>query len=123
MEKALHTIIKEDANEETVEFYKKYLKLLYKINKYKELINEAINMHFQFPQMEYPLEWICKVYSEEVTKERSAFSSFQDKIDDYVVKLQNLNGSSGLALLAKAAHLYQLSQYLEALDHLKNGIY
>lgn len=55
LESILHSIIKEGDISNKHEYYKKYLRVLYKLDKLSLLLIEAAKMHEFFPQDIYPL--------------------------------------------------------------------
>ncbi|XP_046996555.1 tetratricopeptide repeat protein 37 [Schistocerca americana] len=122
LEDALSLILQDDLEEEKEDYYKKYLKLLYKCKKYKELMNEAINMHLLYKKMEYPLEWICKCYSEATVHCLQSVNHVNSCIEDYITRLLALNQNSGLALLAKGAKLFNDGSFTDACEVLKQVV-
>lgn len=80
-------------------------------------------MHSLFPNVEYPLEWICKVYSESVLDKSRDMDIFEDKMQDYCNKLLNLNKNSSMAVLAKGAQFFKTKAVVEARDALVEGMY
>lgn len=63
LETVLLSIVKDESSVNRHEYYKRYLRLLYKLEKYNELLSEAIKMHGIFNQDIYPLgiETLCQM--------------------------------------------------------------
>lgn len=57
--------------------FKAYLKLLYKMQRIENLLQESCRMSNQYPKEVYPLEWICKIFVEYDTKHGSNSFSIQ----------------------------------------------
>ncbi|PSN51235.1 Tetratricopeptide repeat protein 37 [Blattella germanica] len=113
LETALETVVKDPTPEDKniQDYYKKYLRLLYKNNKKTLLLDEARNMHLLYPKSDSALEWICKVYSEHVALNLTCSKVFEDNIEGYYKKLDELNWESSLSLLAKGAYLLRKANY------------
>ncbi|GLH08653.1 Tetratricopeptide repeat protein 37 [Gryllus bimaculatus] len=118
LESALEKITNDGSLEDTEEYFKKYLKLLYKQKKLLDLVEKSKDMHNLYPKSEYPLEWICRAYSEQLTMSKAA-NGLDVNIDEYYEKLSQLNPNSSMVILAKGAKLYVDGSYLEAIDLLK----
>jgi hypothetical protein len=121
LETCLGIIVKESSPEDIEEYYKKYLRLLYKNKKLTLLLEEAGVMHSLYPKSELPLEWICKVYSEQIAQGVKVLDVFEDNIEEYYKKLEVLNSESSLMLLAKGAELFRNKSFVEASDALTQG--
>lgn len=121
LETSLGIIVKESSPEDIEEYYKKYLRLLYKNKKLTLLLEEARNMHSLYPKAELPLEWICKVYSEQIAQGVKVLDVFEDNIGEYYKKLEVLNPESSMVLLAKGAELFKNKSFVEACDALTQG--
>jgi hypothetical protein len=117
----LGIIVKESLPEDTEEYYKRYLRLLYKSKKFTLLLDEARNMRLLYPKSELPLEWICKVYSEQTAQGVDMSDVFENNIEEYYKKLEALNSLSSMALLAKGAQLFKNRNFIEACDALTQG--
>lgn len=61
LEQVLFHIINDEDSINRHEYYKKYLKLLYKTEKFDKLFIEAVQMHKIFNQDIYPLGNECKI--------------------------------------------------------------
>ncbi|XP_058800397.1 tetratricopeptide repeat protein 37 [Phymastichus coffea] len=111
LEQVLITIIEDENSVNRHEYYKRYLRLLYKLEKYNKLLSEAIKMHEIFSQDIYPLEWICKVYSE-LSITDIAF----DKIDIviYYETLLDHESESVLGYFAQSVYLYKTDNLIDA---------
>lgn len=121
MEASLGIIVKESSSEDNKEYYRKYLRLLYENKKFTLLLEEARNMHSLYPQSESPLEWICKVYSEQIAQGMKVSEVFENNIEEYYKKLEVLNSESSMVLLAKGAELFKNENFIEACDVLVQG--
>lgn len=77
-----------------------------------------------YPREVSPLEWICKVYSENVDSSTVNLNSLlKNPIESYADVLLNLNKNSSLGILAKAVSLYSTEKYSQArdlLEHIKS---
>ncbi|KAJ8681556.1 hypothetical protein QAD02_017348 [Eretmocerus hayati] len=121
LEQILNCIIEDEDCANKHEYYKKYLKHLYRTEKYDQLLSEAVKMHKIFTQDIYPLEWLCRVYAEtSITHgkcEKIDISCFYETLLDH-------DPESVLAYFAKAAHLYDTGNLIDArniLSHLVNA--
>ncbi|KAF3430707.1 hypothetical protein E2986_08054 [Frieseomelitta varia] len=98
-------------------FYKKYLKILYDKDELNNLINEAVNMHQQFPEDVLPLEYICRVYCEQNILNKD----FTDvDITKFYECLLKLNEESETAKIVKALHLIKSNNLTTAREILKD---
>jgi glycerol-3-phosphate dehydrogenase len=79
-------------------------------------------MHSLYPKSELPLEWICKVYSEQIAQGVIVLDVSEDNIGEYYKKLEVLNSESSMVLLAKGAELFKNKSFVEACDALTQGI-
>lgn len=75
-------------------------------------------MFASFKNDSYPLEWICKVYTENMkTKEiKNIKDVLKRDIREYVEALYQLNPKSILGLITKGLHHFDNGEYFEALD-------
>ncbi|XP_029662452.1 tetratricopeptide repeat protein 37 [Formica exsecta] len=101
------------------EYYRKYLKMLYDSNKFTILLTAAQNMHSQFPQDAYPLEWICCVYYEEAILNEK---DLDINITHIYESLLKLNANSEVALIAKAAYLKSTEKLINSRECLNQAI-
>lgn len=122
METTLRTVIKESTSV-TCDYYKDFLKLLYKSKKYNEVFTEAINMHKLYENNVYPLEWICKIYVEMVIEENSIVTEFENKIEPYCDKLLELQTDAIMGVFTKSVFTFKKQQYCTSREYLKKGIY
>jgi hypothetical protein len=121
LETSLGMIIKESACEDIEEYYKKYLRLLYKNKKFTLLLEEARKMHLLYPKSVSSLEWICKVYSEQIAQGVEVLDVSENNFEECYKKLEVLNSGSSLVLLAKGALLFRNKSFVEARDALTQG--
>ncbi|XP_011495670.1 PREDICTED: tetratricopeptide repeat protein 37 [Ceratosolen solmsi marchali] len=120
LEQILVSIVEAEDSINRHDYYKKYLKLLYKSEQYIKLLTEAIKMHKIFNQDIYPLEWICRVYSEySIT-----YYTYKDiDITVYYETLLDHDPESLLGYFAKAVYFYEIKNLIDArniLSHLVN---
>ncbi|XP_015592231.1 tetratricopeptide repeat protein 37 [Cephus cinctus] len=100
-------------------YYRRYLKMLYKSQNFSLLLSEAALMHEQFNNDPYPLEWICRVYSEQNIRHSQCDGI---EISQFYDALLTIDATSNYALFAKAVHLYQTNSFLEARDNLNQVV-
>lgn len=121
LETSLGIVIKEPISEDIEEYYKKYLRLLYKSKKFTLLLEEARKMHLLYPESVYALEWICKVYSEQIAQGVRVLDVSENSIKEYYKKLEVLSSGSGMVLLVKGAVFFRNESFVEARDALTQG--
>ncbi|KAJ9592014.1 hypothetical protein L9F63_001453, partial [Diploptera punctata] len=122
LETALEEIVKDPSTEDVEDYYKKYLKVLYKNKKNILLLDEAKKLHSLFPESTSPLEWICKVYSENNALNIKISDVIEDNIEEYYKRLESFNSESSLALLAKSVEFFKKKSFVESLDILKQVV-
>ncbi|KAJ1530355.1 hypothetical protein ONE63_005267 [Megalurothrips usitatus] len=103
------------------EFYRQFLKLLYRSGKYDKLFHEAKSMAETFSKDPYPLEWICKLWVESVA-ERRDLSLMKDSISKVVSTLESISPSASSVSMATGAVHYCNSQLLSARDELTKAV-
>ncbi|NP_001153421.1 tetratricopeptide repeat domain 37 isoform X1 [Nasonia vitripennis] len=119
LEQVLSILIQDENSINRHDYYKRYLKLLYKSEKFDKLISEAAKMYSIFNQDIYPLEWICRAYSEYVIIHDSSCKKID--IPMYYETLLDHDSESILGYFAKAVYLYQTRSLINArniLSHL-----
>jgi len=121
LETSLGIVIKESTSEDIEEYYQKYLRLLYKNKKFTLLLEEARKMHVLYPKSVAALEWICKVYSEQIAQGVEVLDVSESIIEEYYKELQVLNPASSMVLLAKGAVLFRKESFIESRDALTQG--
>lgn len=121
LETSLGIVIKEPIFEDIEEYYKKYLRLLYKSKKFTLLLEEARKMHLLYPESVSALEWICKVYSEQIAQGVRVLDVSENSIKEYYKKLEVLSSGSGMVLLVKGAVFFRNESFVEARDALTQG--
>lgn len=106
------------SNVDQHENYRKCIRLFSELKCNVELLAVCCDMYEQFKKDAYPLEWICKVYTENMkTKEIENIKEVLRKdIREYVEALYVLNPKSILGLITKGMHHFDSGEYLEALD-------
>lgn len=82
------------------------------------MLNVCCEMYETFKKDPYPLEWICKVYTENMkTKEIPNIKEVLKKdICEYVDALYTMNPKSILGLITKGMHHFDSGELFEALD-------
>ncbi|KAL0112836.1 hypothetical protein PUN28_012243 [Cardiocondyla obscurior] len=118
-ENVLASVIKDVELVNRQEYYRKYLKILYDLNKFSTLLAAAQDMHIQFPQDACPLEWLCHIYYE-----KAALCEDKPKIDipEFYEILFKLNTNSETALIAKAAYLKEENELIDSRECLKQAV-
>lgn len=111
LESTLNSILMDGDVSNKHDYYKKYLRVLYKLDKLSLLLIEAAKMHGIFPEDIYPLEWICRVYSEQ-----SITNGHCDGIEitPFYDALFALHAESDLAFFAKAVYLFNIKSLIES---------
>lgn len=103
-------------------YYKEYLKLLYKLQKYDVLFTEAIKMQNLYESTIYPLEWIAKIYVELSVEENELANNFEEEIDKYCTKMLILQEDSVMAIFAQAVKKYRVKNYVESRHDLEKVV-
>ncbi|CAD7078460.1 unnamed protein product [Hermetia illucens] len=123
-EKCLEVAVAIPSTDVHLESYKRYIKLLYNTSRSADCLQKAVTMTELYPREVSPLEWICKVYSENVDSSTVNLNSLlKNPIESYAEGLLNLNKNSSLGILAKAVSLYSTEKYSQArdlLEHIKS---
>uniref|UniRef100_A0A182VQN4 Tetratricopeptide repeat protein 37 n=1 Tax=Anopheles minimus TaxID=112268 RepID=A0A182VQN4_9DIPT len=99
----------------------RYLKLLHREKRFDRLASVAAVMHDRFPNDIYPLEWICKLYSERTVPEDSLTSLLTHQLEHYLDRAVTVGPNSPTALLAKGKFLFDAGQLAEAERMLKRA--
>ncbi|XP_063225938.1 superkiller complex protein 3 [Bacillus rossius redtenbacheri] len=122
LELYLRNVLKSCEDGEREEYYKKYLKVLYKRKKYEVLRQEATKMHSLCADSVYPLEWVCKVYSEEVARGQDSPSAMGGVARAFCNKLAESQPGAGMALVARGALLLADGDPVAARDSLQTAV-
>lgn len=104
-------------------YYKEYLKLLYKLQKYDTVFSEAVKMQNLYETTVYPLEWIAKIYVELSIEENELANNYQNDIDKYCIKMLALQEDSVMAIFAQGVKKYRLKNVVESKEDLEKGIF
>jgi superkiller protein 3 len=93
-------------------YYADYLNLLYRLEKFEEVVEHAKKMHTLFETDSVSLRWICKIFNEcyiesDVTIEK-------EDIATYCEALLKLENQSATALFTKSILLVERGQLIEA---------
>ncbi len=111
---------------QNVENMKALVRHLYNRREMEELLNFVLKMSKMFPENNYPLEWICKIYLEYVTDTLNFKNAeLEESIETFVFRLKEANEASTLAKLAEAATIWKIQANLslakEKLSHILDG--
>lgn len=100
------------------ENYRRCIKLFSEVKCNVDLLIVCCDMHESFKKDSYPLEWICKVYTENIKSGEieNVKEVLKRDIREYVEALYVLNPKSILGLITKGMHHYESGEYFEALD-------
>uniref|UniRef100_A0A182SEK3 Uncharacterized protein n=1 Tax=Anopheles maculatus TaxID=74869 RepID=A0A182SEK3_9DIPT len=101
--------------------FNRYLKLLYREKRFDRLASVAAAMHERFPNDIYPLEWICKLYSERIVPEQALASLLPQTLDHYLDRAVAVGPKSPTALLAKGKFLFDAGELVDAERILKRA--
>ncbi|XP_076296367.1 superkiller complex protein 3 [Lasioglossum baleicum] len=118
MESVLSSVVNDTGASNRQNYYGKYLKVLYDKRKSDTVIEEAANMHRQFPNDKLPLEYICRVYYEYNILNNNCYEDVN--IKQYYESLITLEKDSHDAAVARAVHLKKTNDLLTARQILKN---
>ncbi|XP_063995924.1 superkiller complex protein 3 [Diachasmimorpha longicaudata] len=100
---------------------RQYLKFLFVSQQFDCLLSAAAKMHHTYPRDLAPLEWICKVYAEQKVIEGMDFSRGM-QIDFFYNDLFQADEGSYLGFFAKAMHLWQENNVIDARDLLNQVV-
>uniref|UniRef100_A0A182N562 Tetratricopeptide repeat protein 37 n=1 Tax=Anopheles dirus TaxID=7168 RepID=A0A182N562_9DIPT len=106
--------IRNDADVYQRDKFLRYLKLLHREKRFDRLASVAAAMHDRFPNDIYPLEWICKLYSEQIVPVEQLATLLTHKLEDYLDRAVTIGPNSSIVLLAKGKFLYNAGQLVEA---------
>ncbi|XP_035891257.1 tetratricopeptide repeat protein 37 [Anopheles stephensi] len=101
--------------------FHRYLKLLHREKRFDRLATVAAAMHDRFPNDIYPLEWICKLYSERIVPEDKLAALLPAQLDHYLHRAVTVGPNSPTALLARGKFLFDAGQLDEAERILKRA--
>uniref|UniRef100_A0A182JS18 Tetratricopeptide repeat protein 37 n=1 Tax=Anopheles christyi TaxID=43041 RepID=A0A182JS18_9DIPT len=101
--------------------FHRYLKLLHREKRYDRLASIAAAMHDRFPNDIYPLEWVCKLYSERIVPEGTLLSLLPHKLEQYFDRALAVAPNSPTVLLAKGKLLYDAGNLPEAERYLRRA--
>uniref|UniRef100_A0A182RHW6 Tetratricopeptide repeat protein 37 n=1 Tax=Anopheles funestus TaxID=62324 RepID=A0A182RHW6_ANOFN len=99
----------------------RYLKLLHREKHFDRLASVAAAMHDRFPNDIYPLEWICKLYSEGTIPVDKLTTLLTHQLVHYLDRAVTVGPKSPTALLAKGKFLFDAGQLTEAEQILKRA--
>lgn len=104
------------------DFYRQFLKCLYRSGEKKKLVYEAQTMAETFTRDPYPLEWICKLWVEFVAEGKN-IGLLKDSINNYVNKLELVapSATSSVCMARGAAHLVN-RELSKAREELKRAV-
>ncbi|EFN89108.1 Tetratricopeptide repeat protein 37 [Harpegnathos saltator] len=118
-ENVLASVVKDTDVVNRHEYYRIYLKMLYDANKLILLLEEAKEMHTQFPQDSIPLEWMCVVYYEETILREN---KLEIDITPFCDSLLKLNMKCEMALVVKAAYFMCIDNLISSRECLNQAI-
>ncbi|XP_039441713.1 tetratricopeptide repeat protein 37 [Culex pipiens pallens] len=101
--------------------FKRYLKLLYKLKLHEKLVRKACAMHDRFRNDNYPLEWICKVYAEELIDDCSMEKLLTKPLQQYIDAAIEIKSDSALALVASGILNYRSGEMTRAKELLRKA--
>ncbi|XP_040154801.1 tetratricopeptide repeat protein 37 [Anopheles arabiensis] len=101
--------------------FNRYLKLLHREKRYDRLAAIAAAMHERFPNDIYPLEWICKLYSERIVPEETLSTVLTHSLEHYFDRALAIAPKSPTVLLAKGKLLYEAGKLSEAERYLRRA--
>ncbi|XP_026288453.1 tetratricopeptide repeat protein 37 [Frankliniella occidentalis] len=103
------------------EFYRQYLKHLYRSKDYEKLFKEAKLMAETFSKDPYPLEWICKLWVEFVAEGKD-IGFIKDTIEKYVNTLEIVCPAASSVSMAKGAMHFCRSELVKAREELNKAL-
>lgn len=93
-------------------YYADYLNLLYRLEKFEEVVEHAKKMHTLFETDSVSLRWICKIFNECYIE--SDVTIVKEDIATYCEALLKLENQSATALFTKSILLVERGQLIEA---------
>jgi len=103
------------------DFYRQFLKCLYRSGELKKLVYEAQTMAETFNKDPYPLEWICKLWIEFVSEKKN-IGLLKDSINNFVSKLEVVGPSASSSIcMAKGASYFVDGELSKAREELRKG--
>nr|CAI5830097.1 unnamed protein product [Callosobruchus analis] len=99
--------------------YSDYLTVLYKQNKYEELIQHAQKMHMMFKNDNMPLVWICKIYNQLYLENKDLAQKHLALAKASYEELLKIVPNDGIGLFTNGIMLLEEGQLLEAKEMLK----
>ncbi|XP_043287531.1 tetratricopeptide repeat protein 37 [Venturia canescens] len=118
-EKVLSSVIKDETCKDRQEYFHRYLKVLHKTNKLEALLGVALQMYEQFPKDPNPLEWICRIYSEQTVLKRKCKGV---EIEEIYKALFALEPFSHLATFAKGIQFWCDNNMIESRDIVNRAV-
>ncbi|KAK3911004.1 Tetratricopeptide repeat protein 37 [Frankliniella fusca] len=103
------------------EFYRQYLKHLYRSKEFQKLFHQAKFMAETFSKDPYPLEWICKLWVEFVAEGKD-ISFIKDTIEKFVSTLEIISPAASSICMAKGAIHFCHSEFLKAREELSKAV-
>nr|CAH7731856.1 unnamed protein product [Callosobruchus chinensis] len=102
--------------------YSDYLTLLYKQNKYEELIMHAQKMHMLFKNDNIPLVWICKVYNQSYLENKDLAEKHFALAKTCYEELLKIVPNDAIGLFTCGIMLLEEGKLLEAKETLKKVV-
>ncbi|XP_050089380.1 tetratricopeptide repeat protein 37 [Anopheles aquasalis] len=101
--------------------FRRFLKLLHEEKRYDRIASISAAMHERFSNDMYPLEWICKLYTEKIVPKERLAELLPLPIEVYVDRALAIAPDSALVLLTKGKILFAAGQIAEAEAVLKRA--
>ncbi|XP_014100452.2 tetratricopeptide repeat protein 37 [Bactrocera oleae] len=113
---ALEKLISDPQDNQQLNAYKRYLKLLYKQKCYADCFKHACEATKNYLDDIYAYEWVCKIYCEFRDVSISCLKEAQQTIEHYVDALLQINPNASLGLLIRAIKHFEQKQCVAARD-------
>lgn len=113
---ALEKLIADPQDNQQLNAYKRYLKLLYKQECYANCFKHACEATKKYLDDIYAYEWVCKIYCEFRDVSISCLKEAQQTIEHYVDALLQINPNASLGLLIRAIKHFEQKQFVAARD-------
>ncbi|ETN60838.1 tetratricopeptide repeat protein 37 [Anopheles darlingi] len=94
--------------------FRRFLKLLHSEKRYERVASISAAMHERFSNDVYPLEWICKLYTEKIVPRERLKELLPHAVEVYVDRALAIAPDSALVLLTKGKLLFAAGRIAEA---------
>ena len=119
---ALETVVSDNQTPTNMENMKHLIKLQYKLKNIQQVIEQSVRMISIFSDNIYPLEWLCKIYTECSAGLWSVDQNLFKNIEVYFTNLSVLSDGNTLAKTASGAHHFNNKKYSSCRDVLKPAL-